>query len=109
MKRDKISKKFSASRKSKKDFPGQKLNPGAIIDNPGSTFDPDRPSFATHKPVTDYSKCIKCGACWKNCPDMAFEQQKDGFFKVDLRKCKGCGICANECPVKCIKMEVLEQ
>jgi|TARA_B100002003_G_C14057233_1_gene509061 pyruvate ferredoxin oxidoreductase delta subunit len=87
----------------------QKINPGAIITNPGSTFHPDRPSFSTSKPVTDYSKCIKCGACWKYCPDMAYDVQKDNFFKVDLKKCKGCGICANECPVKCIKMEVLEQ
>ena len=86
----------------------RKINPGAVIDTPGNMMEGHK-GFSTHKPVIDYSKCIKCGKCWMNCPDESYDQQKDGTFKVDLNKCKGCGICANECPVKCIKMEVIEQ
>lgn len=84
-----------------------KINPGAVIDTPGSTMQAKKVSFRNQKPITDYSKCIKCGKCWMNCPDMAFKPQKNGTFKNIERYCKGCGICANECPVKCIKMEVV--
>ncbi len=87
----------------------QKINPGAVIDTPGSTMQNKKVSFRNEKPVTDYSKCIKCGKCWINCTDMAYEPQKNGTFKNIERFCKGCGICANECPVKCIKMEVVQQ
>ena len=86
-----------------------KINPGAVIDEPGNAREAKKSSFRNFKPVTDYSKCIKCGRCWMFCPDIAFEPNKDGTFKNIERFCKGCGICANVCPVKCIKMEVVEQ
>ena len=87
----------------------KKINPGAIIDKPGNMKDAKKVSFTNEKPVTDYKKCIKCGRCWMFCPDMAFEQRKDGYFKNNLLFCKGCGICANVCPLKCIKMELIEK
>lgn len=82
-----------------------KINPGAIIDTPGSTEKLKGVTFRDFKPVTDYSKCTKCAKCWTYCPDMAFLQTKEGYFKNIDQNCKGCGICAKECPVKCIKME----
>ena len=63
----------------------------------------DMGSWRSHKPVIDYSKCIKCLTCWMNCPDFAYEVKKD-FPVVRSDNCKGCGICAEHCPVKCIKM-----
>ncbi len=87
----------------------QKINPGAVINNPGSTKEDLKVSFRNQMPVTDYSKCIKCGRCWMYCPDMAFEKNKDGTFKNLARFCKGCGICERVCPVKCIKMKGVEQ
>jgi 2-oxoacid:acceptor oxidoreductase delta subunit (pyruvate/2-ketoisovalerate family) len=86
-----------------------KINPGAIIDTPGNIRGSKKVSFRNLKPVTDFSKCIKCGKCWMFCPDSAFEPKEDGTFENIERFCKGCGICANVCPAKCIKMEVVEQ
>jgi pyruvate ferredoxin oxidoreductase delta subunit len=86
-----------------------KINPGAVIDTPGSARAAKKVSFRNLKPVTDYSKCIKCARCWMFCPDIAFEKQKDGTFLNIERYCKGCGICSEVCPVKCIKMEIVEQ
>jgi len=85
------------------------FNIGAIIDKPGNAREAKKVSFRNLKPVTDYSRCIKCGRCWMSCPDIAYEKNQDGTFKNLERYCKGCGICANVCPVKCIKMEVVEQ
>jgi len=86
-----------------------KINPGAVIDQPGNARQARKVSFRNLKPVIDYPKCIKCGKCWMNCPDVAYEIQKDGTFKNIEKYCKGCGICANECPIKCIKMEIVEK
>lgn len=63
----------------------------------------DMSSWRSHKPVIDYSKCIKCLTCWMNCPDLAYEVKKE-FPVLRTKNCKGCGICAEHCPVKCIKM-----
>jgi len=55
------------------------------------------------KPVIDLDKCLKCGICWKFCPEPAIVIQ-DEWPVVDYDYCKGCGICAEECPAKCIVM-----
>lgn len=60
--------------------------------------------WKTFKPVLDQSKCIKCGICWKFCPDVSVKMKPDEFPTFDLEHCKGCGICANECPKKAITM-----
>ena len=85
-----------------------KLNPGAIISSPGNSEPEKKVSFRNFKPITNYSKCIKCGRCWMYCPDIAFKKDKKGFFGNIERFCKGCGLCAKVCPVKCIKMEEIK-
>jgi len=55
------------------------------------------------RPEIDLGKCLKCGICWKFCPDVAIEIV-DEFPVVNYDYCKGCGICAQECPSKCIAM-----
>ena len=55
------------------------------------------------RPVVDRTNCIKCGICWKFCPEPAIDIVDD-WPVVDYDYCKGCGICAEECPSKCIVM-----
>jgi pyruvate ferredoxin oxidoreductase delta subunit len=86
-----------------------KINPGAVIDNPGSSKSSKKVSFRNYRPVTDYSKCIKCARCWMFCPDMAFKRNKEGFFENIEEYCKGCGLCSKVCPVKCISRQEVKQ
>ena len=78
--------------------------PGAVIAHNTSSAVPKKVSYRNFKPVTDYSKCIKCARCWMFCPDIAFKKNAEGFFENIEEYCKGCGLCAKVCPVKCIKM-----
>ncbi|NLH78004.1 MAG: 4Fe-4S binding protein [Acidobacteria bacterium] len=55
------------------------------------------------RPEIDLAKCIKCGICWKFCPEPSIDIV-DEWPVVDYDYCKGCGICAEECPSKCIVM-----
>ncbi|MGZ5555974.1 MAG: 4Fe-4S binding protein, partial [Candidatus Aminicenantales bacterium] len=55
------------------------------------------------RPEIDLGKCIKCGICWKFCPEPSIDVV-DEWPVVDYDYCKGCGICAEECPAKCIVM-----
>jgi 2-oxoisovalerate ferredoxin oxidoreductase delta subunit len=55
------------------------------------------------RPEVDRTKCLKCGICWKFCPEPAIDVV-DEWPVVDYDYCKGCGICAEECPAKCIVM-----
>jgi len=55
-------------------------------------------------PVIDYKKCINCALCWKYCPEICIDLDKDNKPKIILEYCKGCGICAYECPKKAIEM-----
>lgn len=82
-----------------------KLAPGGAILNPGNSIAARKVSFRNFKPVTDYSKCIKCARCWMYCPDIAYKPRSDGTFENIEFYCKGCGVCEKVCPVKCIKME----
>lgn len=46
------------------------------------------------------SKCIKCGNCFRNCPN-------DAIFSsiiIDEKKCIGCGICSKKCSTGAISM-----
>ncbi len=58
-------------------------------------------NWRVFKPEIDKSKCIKCGLCWKSCPDNAIKFINGEIF-IDYNYCKGCRICENECPVKAI-------
>jgi pyruvate ferredoxin oxidoreductase delta subunit len=77
---------------------------GCAITRPGSAADLKTGDWRSQHPVTDYEKCIKCGRCYIYCPDMAYTENKDGYFEVNLYYCKGCGICAKECPTDAITM-----
>jgi 2-oxoacid:acceptor oxidoreductase delta subunit (pyruvate/2-ketoisovalerate family) len=55
------------------------------------------------RPEIDLDKCLKCGICWKFCPEPSIEIV-DEWPVIDYDYCKGCGICAEECPAKCITM-----
>lgn len=55
------------------------------------------------RPEIDVTKCIRCGICWKFCPEPSIDIVDD-LPVVDYDYCKGCGVCAEECPVKCIVM-----
>lgn len=81
-----------------------KLTKGAVITEPGSTIKNKTGGWRTLKPVVDNSKCIKCGICWKYCPDSCINIDKKTGAIIDYDFCKGCGICANQCPVNAIKM-----
>jgi 2-oxoacid:acceptor oxidoreductase gamma subunit (pyruvate/2-ketoisovalerate family)/2-oxoacid:acceptor oxidoreductase delta subunit (pyruvate/2-ketoisovalerate family) len=62
-------------------------------------------SWRSLVPITDASKCIKCGICWVYCPDSARYKMEDGTYETNFEYCKGCGICARECPTHCIIMQ----
>lgn len=47
------------------------------------------------------TKCIKCGNCYRNCPNDAIYSS----IIVDEKKCIGCGKCYKKCPTEAINME----
>lgn len=77
------------------------LGPCAIVFSSSNTG-----SWRTERPVVDYSKCVKCGACEMYCPAnvISLDKQAESSITFMWDYCKGCGICANECPQKCISM-----
>ena len=77
---------------------------GCAILEPGNASELRTGDWRSQHPVTDYDKCIQCGNCYIYCPDMAYVQNEEGFYEVDLYHCKGCGICAYECPKNAIRM-----
>ena len=46
------------------------------------------------------SKCIKCGNCFRNCPNDAIYSS----IIIDEKRCIGCGICQTVCPKKAWQM-----
>jgi pyruvate ferredoxin oxidoreductase delta subunit len=86
----------------------KKLTIGAVIEEPASTRATKTGSWRAFRPVLDSKKCIKCGTCWKFCPDSAIDF-KDGGYSVNYDYCKGCLICFKECPVKAISRELEEK
>ena len=82
----------------------QKLIPGGIITEPGSTIKNKTGGWRALKPVWDKKKCTQCMICWQFCPDNAIPQKDGKRLETNLEFCKGCGICAEECPAKAIKM-----
>lgn len=55
------------------------------------------------RPVTDKSRCRKCGYCWLICPTSS-RQALATHYDTNLDYCKGCGLCARECPARAIRM-----
>jgi len=79
-----------------------KLEPGAVITEPGNSEKNETGGWRSFRPVIKDEKCKRCGICWMFCPDMAISPKEP--YQIDYRYCKGCGICANECPFKAIEM-----
>ena len=53
-----------------------------------------------NKAQIDYNKCIKCGSCYKLCPNDAISE----YIKVRESRCIGCVTCAKNCPKNAIRM-----
>lgn len=82
--------------KSEKEVPLMPMSVGSMLYNKTGAWRNIRPEI-------DLSNCIKCGICWKFCPDTSIHIENE-WPVVDLDYCKGCGVCAEECPTKCIAM-----
>jgi 2-oxoacid:acceptor oxidoreductase delta subunit (pyruvate/2-ketoisovalerate family) len=83
-------------------FESEREMPTMIISVGSQTYNKTG-AWRNIKPVIELDKCLKCGICWKFCPEPAIVIQ-DEWPVVDYDYCKGCGICAEECPAKCILM-----
>ncbi len=83
-------------------FTSEKEMPTMVISIGSQTFNKTG-AWRNIKPVIELEKCIKCGICWKFCPEPSIDIV-DEWPVVDYDYCKGCGICAEECPAKCIVM-----
>lgn len=81
---------------SEKDMP-------TLIMSLGSQMHNKTGAWRNIRPVIDLDKCLKCGICWKFCPEPSIVIEDD-WPVIDYDYCKGCGICAEECPSKCITM-----
>lgn len=81
---------------SEKEMPVMPMSLGSMLYNKTGAWRNIRPEIR-------FEDCIRCGICWKFCPDMSIEIE-DELPVVNYDYCKGCGICAEECPVKCILM-----
>ena len=58
------------------------------------------------QPMFDFSLCIGCGACSRDCPAKAIEMVSVGGKQrpqINLSKCVFCYQCAETCPKKAIK------
>lgn len=85
------------------------LKPGCVITEPGNASSFRTGEWRSFSPVLTKERCIKCGVCWIFCPDMAYREDHEGYFIVDLNYCKGCAICAQECPVGAIHMAMVKE
>ena len=53
-------------------------------------------------PKFDFSKCLKCGRCSKNCMYQAIVHVTNRHPVLIPEQCSGCGACVIACPAKCI-------
>ena len=87
----------------------REINPGCMVFEPGSASAYKTGSSRAQKPLSDNSKCIKCGMCWLFCPEGCIRETPEGYYEADLDYCKGCGICAHECWPEAIAMKEEEE
>lgn len=79
----------------------REIKEGTIVDA-ASSLKNKTGNWKTFKPKVDNKKCIKCGRCVMNCPDICIKLKDK--IEIDYDYCKGCGICSTTCPVKAIVM-----
>lgn len=48
-------------------------------------------------------ECIKCGTCYRNCPQKAIIE-KETHYEIMQEHCLHCGLCFENCPVKAIEV-----
>jgi len=53
---------------------------GAIVTEPGTACQYKTGDWRAQRPVWDFTKCIRCGACYIFCPDAAVVRNADGYF-----------------------------
>ena len=80
----------------------KEIKEGTAVDA-GSSLDNKTGNWKTFKPVVDFKKCIKCGKCVMNCPDICIIL-KEKSIVINYDYCKGCGICSSTCPASAVKM-----
>ncbi len=73
--------------------------------SPDKLLNIDVGDWKYQRPVTDKSRCCRCGICHFNCPT-GCRRDMGTHFEAKLEYCKGCGICATVCPVDAIKMRM---
>jgi pyruvate ferredoxin oxidoreductase delta subunit len=84
-----------------------RLNPGAVVRDPGSSKKNKTGSWRTFRPKVT-GRCVACKICEWYCPDSAIRvKETDGRKKatIDYDYCKGCLICIGVCPQKAIEAE----
>lgn len=58
--------------------------------------------------ITDYEKCVGCGACSHICPKSAITMTPDmeGFLRPSINEelCVECGLCQKTCPVESVQL-----
>ena len=84
----------------KKDFEltWKEIPVGSIVHEPGNASEYQTGDWRSQMPVLDKAKCVKCGICYRFCPEPCIVKDDEGYYVADLYYCKGCGICAYECP-----------
>lgn len=63
----------------------------------------DTRDWRWQRPLTDETKCHRCGQCALYCPTNS-RYDAETHFDTNLDYCKGCGICARECWADAIEM-----
>ncbi|MBT7902484.1 pyruvate ferredoxin oxidoreductase [Candidatus Woesearchaeota archaeon] len=95
--------KMIIGKKHKKCKP-HKINPGAVVTEPGSSIINKTGSWRSLRPEWDKKKCTQCMSCWMYCPDCSIPVLNNKRIETDFEFCKGCGICAKECIFSSIVM-----
>lgn len=54
--------------------------------------------------IYSVNRCIRCGACVKECPKHIISQDADRGILIDRKKCSLCKICVDNCYSKALRM-----